>query len=58
MVAQVSSILPVGKGNDHSPSGQAFQHFLLAAFEMTEIEVRFFCSPCPKLVWVTWELSE
>lgn len=46
----------VSKGNNHPLSGQAFQHFLLAAFEMTEIEVWIFLVlvPWPKLVRVTW----
>jgi len=46
MLAQVSSIIPISKGNNHPLSDQAFQHFLLAAFERAEIEVRIFFSPC------------
>lgn len=41
MLAQVRSVLPTHMSvrGMTTPSGQAFRHFLLAAFEMTEIEV-------------------
>lgn len=50
----------VSKGNNHPLSDQAFQRFLLAAFEMTEREVWLFLVlvPWPKLVQVTWDFSE